>query len=66
MWIKLEEGLFYLGKGGVNRMQPYSGYNVQQEAITGTELYIGTTKVGTTKTSIERIHELLNEHLGDA
>ena len=62
-FIKLSEGLFLIGEGGVNRIEPLAleyGFGEVRESVFKTVLYSNTIKITTVKETIEEIEKLLD------
>lgn len=58
MWLKLSEGLFFIGQGGVNRIEPIDSR--YQEGPYKTILYSNNSKISAVKETLADIQKLLD------
>lgn len=58
-FIKLSEGIFGFGNGGINRIEPTD--NRYGDTVYNTVLYRDLKKISAVKETVEELEKLLNE-----
>lgn len=65
MWIKLEDGLYLFGEHGINRIEEEFDFNKDGDKVAvGVRLYRDTKHIASSKKTVERIQELLEQYYG--
>lgn len=59
MWMKLSDGVFYFGRGGVTRITPLGQWAESRKSGYNTELYGEGKVLGFCSETVEYIHEAL-------
>lgn len=59
MWLRLTDGIYFFGTGGINRIEEIDTRYVQGEQVYFSTLFINTTKVGATKHTVDELQGML-------